>query len=39
MLIAADCTSFPTIIAVRDATVGPLFGTTVVSGCAMTTFS
>ena len=23
---AADCTSFPTTITVRDATVGPLFG-------------
>ena len=25
----------PTTIAVREATVGPLFGTCVVSGCAM----
>ena len=29
---AADSTSLPTIIAVRDATVGPLFGTCAVSG-------
>ena len=30
---AADSTSFPTIIVVREATVGPLFGTMAVSGC------
>ena len=29
---AADSTSFPTIIVVREATVGPLFGTLPVSG-------
>jgi hypothetical protein len=36
---AASCTSRPTIIAVRDATVGPLLGTRFVSGCAVDTSS
>src|SRR3989304_1402912 len=30
--MAADSTSLPTIMQVRDATVGPLFGTAAVSG-------
>ena len=34
---AADSTSFPTIMQVRDATVGPLFGTPAVSGRASST--
>src|SRR5438046_10011925 len=37
--LGAYWTSFPTIIALSDATVGQLFGTTVVFSCAMETFS
>ena len=38
-LAPQTATSFPTTITVRDATVGPLFGTSVVSGCAIVTSS
>ena len=36
---AAECTSLPTTIAVREATVGPLLGTMVVSHGAISTMS
>ena len=36
---AADCTSLPTTMTVREATVGPLFGTSFVSAGAISTLS
>ncbi len=38
-MVAADSTSLPTIVHVRDATVGPLLGTSRVSGVATSTSS